>query len=858
LELEGTFYLLTSSYTVSAKLSGLNPDFPRNLICIHGKFFYVSSLSVAQPKTAVINSLVIPRSTDHFNAYGGNPGFHCLLTLEFIAFEWESLLIRFDPMSFEQCRSLKSICIPASTEIICKHAFIGCVSLDCLTFEPDSQLIRIEESAFYACHMPLVELPPLVERISVDCFNECDCLRLMILDPDSNLSRIGAKAFWNCPALCSLCIPATIRVLRSYSLNGLYGLTSLTFAPDSQLTRLESNALANCLRLQSVSLPASVEVLGPKCFAGSGLSILTFAPDSQLRRIDRRAFFQCSLLLSVCIPSGTEILCSGCFQDCTSLSTLTFEPDSKLTRIEDKAFRNCSSLRAISLPSSLEAIDGSALAGTAIAQITVGDGNPHFTVSGDFLRDAAGISVIRYFGSDAEVTLAGDVEILGPWCFAYSGALTALHFEPGSKLTQIGASAIRGCPALRSISLPPSVELIGDSAFADTGINAESDFLVLGTSLIRYLAPGPEPIVASEIEQIAGGCFRGCAISSVNFEAGSKLTRIGSKALFGCVALRAICIPATVLSLDDRCFLKCRSLVSVTFAPASKLGSIGAKAFAQCAALDTITIPRSVRSLGRSAFAAHHQFNDHRFSIVFEAGSQISRLAAKTFFRLDLRHICVPAAVEVICERCFWECTELEAVTFARGSRLSRIEPRAFAGCSALAAIRFPAGLEVIGRKCFADFAAISEVAFEPGAKLAAIEAKAFRGSDLKAIRIPASLQVIGRYCFAECGSLAKLSFELGSRLRRIEAGAFAMCVLKMIAIPPGIRALERDWAMGSALQVVMFQSARSLRRMIESGQADLRGDYTIWIMRRDCELDFPGFSVQIGTFTQVELLRNG
>jgi hypothetical protein len=50
-------------------------------------------------------------------------------------------------------------------------------------------------------------------------------------------------------------------------------------------------------------------------------------------------------------------------------------------------------------------IDGSTFSLTRVSKITVEEGNRHFQVSGDFLLDFEGISVIRYFGCDAHVKL---------------------------------------------------------------------------------------------------------------------------------------------------------------------------------------------------------------------------------------------------------------------------------------------------------------------------------------------------------------------------------------------------------------------------------------------------------------------
>jgi hypothetical protein len=67
-----------------------------------------------------------------------------------------------------------------------------------------------------------------------------------------------------------------------------------------------------------------------------------------------------------------------------------------------------------------------------------------------------------------------------------------------------------------------------------------------------------------------------------------------------------------------------------------------------------------------------------------------------------------------------------------------------------------------------------------------------------------------------------------------IEARAFEHCVsLKHIVIPRSVRALSRGWSDDAALEFVTFESTSSLRRMIDRGSADLRGDFVVTIASR-------------------------
>jgi hypothetical protein len=230
----------------------------------------------------------------------------------------------------------------------------------------------------------------------------------------------------------------------------------------------------------------------------------------------------------VTIDCDVEVLSVGCFSYLNTAS-LTFESGSRLTRIESKALYLCMSLQSICLPASLESIDGSAFSGSGISQITVEEGNRHFSVSGRFLMDFEGTSIIRYFGWDKEVTVSRDVEVLGPKCFYECYYISSLTFEPGSKLRQIGRRALIYCMELLSLCIPASVEILCEE------------------------------------------CLYGCeSITSVEFESGSKLTRIEAKTFRDCSQMLSICIPASIKELakdwakeSALCTLKFESALSL-------------------------------------------------------------------------------------------------------------------------------------------------------------------------------------------------------------------------------------------------------------------------------------------------------
>jgi hypothetical protein len=331
----------------------------------------------------------------------------------------------------------------------------------------------------------------------------------------------------------------------------------------------------------SVKIPCDVEVLGQGCFSQrESLLSLQFESAPKLIRIEAQAFHNCTSLKAICIPASVEILCEKCFRGCGSLSSLTFESDSKLTQIKAKAFYRCTSLKSICIPSS--------------------------------------------------------VEILCPRCFGDCESLSSLTFESDSKLTQIEADAFNGCMALESFCIPASVEAIDVSALMTTGIShiavedgschfrASGPFLtdLNRSSLIGYFCLHECVEIPRAIQIFGEKCFFWCnAITSLIFESGSQLRRIGAGAFCLCSSVQSICLPASVEILCDNCFSDCKALSSLTFESGSKLSRIEPEVFSGCYSLMSIIIPRSVTALLKN-WASHSSLR----ALAFESGASLQAM----------------------------------------------------------------------------------------------------------------------------------------------------------------------------------------------------------------------------------------
>jgi hypothetical protein len=268
------------------------------------------------------------------------------------------------------------------------------------------------------------------------------------------------------------------------------------------------------------------------------------------------------------------------------------------------------------------------------------------------------------------VTIPSSVEVIGDFCFSGCRSLREIIFEAGSRLRQIGDRVFSGTK-LAIIEIPSKCEILNGLSLKGVKsvvISSENPFFAIerslltshdGKRLIQFFGSESELLIKREIEVIGRGCFFGCtSLHEVTFEVGSRL-RLIANAAFAYSGLTKIAIPSSVEVIEDNCFSWCRSLCEVTFDRESRLIRIGAEVFCE-SELKKIVIPRGVTVLGRSCFLKCHYLCE----VTFEMGSELQEIGESVFYGTDLKRISIPAGVGKIGSECFSRCNSLCEITF--------------------------------------------------------------------------------------------------------------------------------------------------------------------------------------------------
>lgn len=247
-----------------------------------------------------------------------------------------------------------------------------------------------------------------------------------------------------------------------------------------------------------------------------------------------------------------------------------------VTTIGKYAFAKCGDF-PLSLPESVEILDDYAFSESQLVQIILPDG----------------------------------VKVIGNNAFLYSN----INFiELSESLIQIGEYSFSGCSNLSSITIPGSVETIGDCAFINCG-----------------------------------------ALKDVEFSQNASLEEIGSGAFWRCYSLQSIILPNSLLNLGNGAFQECKGLVSVTLS--ESLASIEDYAFTNCSSLTSIELPNSLESMGQSCFESCSSLKNVTF------GESLTEIPQKAFSDCSvLSDVSFSSSLEKIDDFAFYECDFKELV----------------------------------------------------------------------------------------------------------------------------------------------------------------------------------------------------
>lgn len=352
------------------------------------------------------------------------------------------------------------------------------------------------------------------------------------------------------------------------------------------------------------------------------------------------------------------------------------------------------------------------------------------------------------------ITIPNTVESIGERAF-YCTSLTGVKIP--SAVKTIGKDAFDGCYDLKKITVDKNNKYFSYDSTGALFNKSKTKLIVypIGNTANSYTVPNTVKIIGNK-------AFSGAAnLESVTLS--KNLTQIGYSAFEGCSELKSISLPDTTTAIGSRCFSSCIGLKSVKLG--AGLTTIGTGAFRD-SGITSIKIPTKVNSIGKYAFKDCESLkkisvdnNNAKYScdsngVLFNKNKttliNYPQANTKTSYT-------IPNTVKTIYLYAFENCKKLSSVKL--GSSVKTIGSRAFSGCYRLNSVVIPDSVTTIGSFTFWGCENLNSLKL--GKKVATIGNSTFGYCNaLKSIYIPASVTSIGSGAFDYCEVLEKITVD--------------------------------------------------------------------------------------------------
>lgn len=279
--------------------------------------------------------------------------------------------------------------------------------------------------------------------------------------------------------------------------------------------------------------------------------------------------------------------------------------------------------------------------------------------------------------------------------------------------------------------------------------------------------------------------------------------------------IKNLVIPDSFTSIGDRTFRGCSGLTSVVIP--SSVTSIGESAFQNCSGLTSITIPENVKSIQKYAF-----FKCSGLSSVTIPGN-ITYIGEKAFAECSaLKDVTIPGNVTSINDGTFASC-DFQAVTIGDG--VKHIGKEAFKGCSNMKSITIPPTVTTIGEDAFkgcngqgigvyiTDLEAWCKITFDGvySNPLGNAHWLFLNGERITDLVIPANVTDIGDWAFYSC---RLNSVTVPGSVKHIGLSAFRFCQnLSSVTIEDGVMDIG-DFAFCECASLKSISMGNSLKNL--------------------------------------------
>jgi hypothetical protein len=277
---------------------------------------------------------------------------------------------------------------------------------------------------------------------------------------------------------------------------------------------------------------------------------------------------------------------------------------------------------------------------------------------------------------------------------------TITHNDTVYTITGIGYKAFWHCSNITSISLPNTLSVLQQGAFAScTGISGEvviPDLVtVINSDAFRWCSNLTSVVFSSALGLIGSSAFQDCLSLEHISSFPESLLVIYESAFEHCIQLSGHIVIPSHLKIKDRAFANC-GITSVTFSEG--VTSLAHAAFLNCP-ITSIYIPSTVTSISGRPFSGCAHINTivvDPENLVYDSRDNCNALIETSTNTLLIggANTIIPNTVSIIGTYAFCPCIDLYSITIPNS--VERIEYGAFNGCNHLTTLTFPSSVSYI------------------------------------------------------------------------------------------------------------------------------------------------------------------
>ena len=362
---------------------------------------------------------------------------------------------------------------------------------------------------------------------------------------EDGVTTIGNYAFYQTSNIQSVTVKGQLTRIGKHAFDRCLHLCNVTFETEQNgLLTIEEEVFNGCTNLESFDFPDCLQSIGHEAFCGTGLRNVTIPasvtdlPESYTYESGNtavsRLFYHCNSLVSITVdpdnPNYSSI--NGVLYNKAKTELLrvpskhpgnSLNISAELTKIRKAAFNSCNEITDIYYEGSPEDWENITGSDEVLSSQTI-----HYSCEGGDLEN--GITW-HFDAATGTLTISGAGAITDIWSSMGYRFYENLHdpefvtdivIEEG--ITQIDVNTCEGLENVQTVSLPSTLEDIGDEAFKDCA-----------------------------------------ALESVTVPEG--VLWVGDNAFDGCSALRRVKLPSTLTYLGDHVFDGTDALVAVVMYP---------------------------------------------------------------------------------------------------------------------------------------------------------------------------------------------------------------------------------------------------------------------------------------------------